>query len=131
MPEIVPVAKALYLCYSNRGHANGKVDLFGVFNAIRPARDPHRKGPFVCFSRLIGGLGRIRLHIDIRRATDLELIDWTGVRELDFPDRDTLLQVAVTVPQCLFEKAGIYLVELYCNNTWVADTTVRLQEVST
>ena len=32
--SILPVAKALYLCDYHVGYSNGKVDLYGLFNAI-------------------------------------------------------------------------------------------------
>lgn len=123
---IVPSAKALYLCDFHVGYSNGKIDLYGIFNSVRAAAFPYRKGPFVCFVQLLGGQGDVGFHIDICRASDRQLIDWTGTRTLHFPDRDTLLQVAVTIPGCVFDSPGIYLVELYCDNTWVADTTVRV-----
>ncbi len=125
---IIPSAKAIYLCDFHVGYSNGKIDLYGLFNSVRPAAYPHKKLSFVCFAQLLGGLGNVSFHIDIRRAADRQLIDWTGTRTLHFPDRDTLLHVAVTVPECVFDQPGIYLVELYCDNTWVADTTIRLQE---
>ena len=131
MASIVPVAKALYLCDYHVGYASGKIDLYGVFKAIQPSRYPHRKGPFVCFAQMSGGLGAVACHLDIRRASDLQLIDWSGTRMLRFPDRDTLLQVAWTFPGCDFQEPGLYLVELYCDNTWVTDTTLQLREVET
>ena len=123
---IVPVAKALYLCDFHVGYSNGKLDLYGIFNAIRATSFPHRKGPFVCFAQLLGGVGNVSFHIDVRRGTNRQLVDWSGTRTLHFPNRNTLLQVAVTLPGCVFDQPGIYLVELYCDNTWVADTTVQL-----
>jgi hypothetical protein len=125
---IIPSAKAIYLCDFHVGYSNGKVDLYGLFNSIRPAAYPHRKGSFVCFAQLLGGLGVVSFHIDIRRSVDQHLIDWTGTRSLHFPDRDTLLQIAVTIPGCVFHQPELYLVELYCDNAWVADTTLRLLE---
>ena len=123
---IVPAAKALYLCDYHVGYSNGKVDLYGIFNAIRAASYPHQKGQFVCFAQLRGGLGTVPFHIDIVRASDRHLIYWTGTRNLHFPNRDVLIQVAMTIPGCTFEQAGLYLVELYCDNTWVTDTAFEL-----
>jgi hypothetical protein len=33
---VVPAAKAMYLCDYHIGYSKGKVDLYGLFNAIRP-----------------------------------------------------------------------------------------------
>ena len=68
------------------------------------------------------------IDFDIRHAEDDLLIRSTDVRLLRFPDRDTQLQVVVNIEGCIFETPGLYLVELYCDNTWVADTTIRLRE---
>jgi hypothetical protein len=44
---VVPVAKAMYLCDYHVGNPNGKVDLYGLFNAIRPDNGyPHTQGRF-------------------------------------------------------------------------------------
>jgi len=128
MPVVLPVSKALYLCDHHLGFANGKVDLYGIFKAIRPPRYPHQKGPFVCFAQLVGGLGTMRFHIDICRAADRRLMGWTGVQSLHFPDRNTLIQVAITFPSCVFDRPGIYLAELFCDNTWITDTTLFLRD---
>ena len=124
---VIPAAKALYLC-EEVDVEGGMTNLYGFFNGIRADRFPHRQESFVCFAQLLGGLGDVRFHIDIRRAADERLVDWSGVRTLRFPDRDTLLQAAVTFAGCVFETPGVYLVELYCDNAWVADTTIRLRE---
>jgi hypothetical protein len=76
----------------------------------------------------LGGLGDVPFHIDVKRAADDRLIDCSDVHRLRFPNRDTLLQVAVTMHGSVFEAPGVYLVELYCDNVWVADTTIQLLE---
>lgn len=129
MAAIVPVARALYLCDYHIGYPNGKVDLYGLFKAMRPASYPHRKGPFVCFAQLTNGLGEMTIHIDIRRASDMTLVDWFGPHRIRFPNRDMLVQAALTFPGCIFPEPGLYLVELYCDNAWVADTVLHLREV--
>jgi hypothetical protein len=124
---ILPVAKALYLC-EEIDVEGGMTNLYALFNAIHPDRYPHRQESFICFAQLLGGLGEVPFHVDVRRAEDNQLIYWTGVRALHFPDRSVVLQLAVTITGCVFERPGVHLVELYCDNTWVADTTVRLLE---
>jgi hypothetical protein len=54
---IVPVAKAMFLCDFHIGYSNGKVDLYGLFNAIRPEHGyPYNRGQFCVFAQLINGL---------------------------------------------------------------------------
>jgi len=49
-------------------------------------------------------------------------------RPLQFPDRQTVIQVSLLVERCRFDWPGVYLVELYCNNAWVCDTRLVLIE---
>jgi len=39
-----------------------------------------------------------------------------------FPDRDTVVEMALTLKGVRFPQPGIYLVELLCDGQWVADT---------
>jgi hypothetical protein len=127
-PLIVPGAKSLYLCDHHVGYSNGKVDLYGLFNAIRPADGyPHSRTRFCVFVQMSGGLGTIPIYLDIRFAETEELIWTTELRQLSIPDRHTIAQVALTVEGCRFERPGLYLLELFCNNAWVCDTTLLLR----
>jgi hypothetical protein len=123
----IPTAKALYLC-EEVDVEGGMTNLYALFNAIGPRQYPHTQPSFVCFAQLLGGLGQVPFHVDITRAEDTRLIHWTDVRSLWFPDRNVLVQLAVSITGCVFERPGVYLVELYCDNTWVGDTTIRLLE---
>jgi len=118
---ILPVAKALYLCDYHIGYSDGKVDLYGLFNAIRPQTG------FCVFAQLINGLGKVPFFVDIRLAETDELVWTTAVKELAFPSRTTAVQLALTIEGCRFERPGMYLLELFCDNTWVCDTTLLLR----
>jgi hypothetical protein len=122
-PSINPVAKTLYLCDGHIGFPGGKTDLVGLFSWIRPPQYPHRQKYFVIFAQLIGGLGQVPFYIDIRYTGDGSLVHSTMPKVLHFPHRDKLVQLACTIQGCLFPQPGRYLVELFCNGQWVADTT--------
>jgi hypothetical protein len=124
---IVPVAQALYLCDGHIGFPGGKTDLIGLFNSINPARYPHVQKHFVVFARLLQGLGQVPFYVDIRFAPTQQLVHVSNTHTLIFPDRDTLVEMALTMMDVPFAKPGIYLVELYCDGQWVADTTLLLQ----
>jgi hypothetical protein len=67
--SVLPVSKALYLCDNYAGYSDGKVDLYGLFNAIRPLTGfPHRRSRFCVFAQLSNGLGGVPFFIDIRFA---------------------------------------------------------------
>lgn len=124
---VVPTTKPLLLC-EETDVEGGMTNLYALFNAIRPQSYPHTHPSFTVFAQLVGGLGEVPFLIDIRRASDDQLVRNTDVRVLRFPDRNTQLQIVVNIEGCVFDTPGVYLVELYCDNTWVADTTLRLLE---
>jgi hypothetical protein len=124
---IVPVAQALYLCDGHLGVPGGKADLVGLFNSIRATAYPHVQKQFVVFARLLQGLGHVPFYVDIRFAPTQQLIHVSSTHTLHFPDRDTVVEMALTLKGVRFPQAGIYLVELFCDAQWVADTTLLLQ----
>jgi hypothetical protein len=103
-----------------------KVDLYGIFDAIRPAVYPHLRKQFVVFAQLVGGLGDVPFFVDIRREGDDQGIYTTVVHTLRFPTRTTLMQLALTVENVRFPGTGVYVVDLFCHNEWVCDTIVTL-----
>jgi hypothetical protein len=123
---IVPFAKALYLCDGHIGFVNQKTDLVGIFNSIRAPTYPHLQRHFVIFAQLIGGLGQIPFFLDVTFRQTGQLVHTTNAHVLNFPRRDKLLQLAYTLQGCRFPTHGAYLVELFCNGQWVADTTLEL-----
>jgi hypothetical protein len=124
---IIPVSRSLFLCDFHIGYPDGRVDLTGIFNAIRPALYPHVRPRLVVFAQLTGGLGDVPFFFDIRREGADEGIWTTEVKTVRFPDRTALRQVLMTINNIRFPEAGVYVVDLFCHNTWVCDTTVWLE----
>lgn len=123
----MPFPKSLFLCDYHVGYADGKTDLYGLFNAIRPAHGyPHTQKQFCLFAQLNNGLGRVPFFVDIRFAATNQLTFTTEPHELVFPDRTVLVQLALAIEGCVFPQPGLYKLELFCENTWVADTTCLL-----
>lgn len=122
---IVPVAKVIYIC-EEVDSEYGKTNLYGLFNAIRPAVFPHTQDSFCVFAQLAGGLGDVPIHFDIRRAADGWLVHTTAVHTLHFARRSQVMQIAITISDLVFETPGVYLVELFCDNVWVGDVTLEL-----
>ena len=121
---IVPVAQGLYLCDGHLGFPGGKTDLVGLFNSIHAASYPHVQKQFVAFARLLQGLGQVSFYVDIRFAPTQQLTHVSNTHTLVFPDRDTVVEMALTLKGVRFPQPGIYLVELFCDAQWVADTKV-------
>ena len=128
MPKgtIIPVAKAPYLCDGHIAFLNRKTDLMGIFTSIRPVKYPHIQKHFVIYSQLISGLGQVPFYFDVRFARTGQLIRTTHTHVLNFPHRDKLVELPLTMQGCPFPRPGIYLIELHCNGQWVADTTLEL-----
>jgi hypothetical protein len=124
---IVPVAQGLYPCDGHLGFPNGKTDLVGFFNSIRVASYPHVQKQFVVFARLLQGLGQVPFYVDISFAPTQQLIHVSGTHLLFFLDRDTVVEMALTLKGVRFPQPGTYLVALFCNAQWVTDTRVLLQ----
>jgi hypothetical protein len=124
---IVPVAQALFLCDGHLGFPRGKTDLMGLFNGIRAAGYPHVQKQFVVFARLLQGLGHISFYVDIRFAPTQQLTHVSNTHTLTFPNRDTVVEMALTLKGIRFPQPGIELVELFCDAQWVADTRVLVQ----
>jgi hypothetical protein len=125
---IVPIARSIFLCDRHVAYRNGKVDLVGVFNAIRPSDGfPHTRERFAIFAQLAGGLGVTPFFFDIHYARTAELVWTTAVRDLTFPDRDTIVQIAMVIEGCRFTRPGKYIVNLICSGQWIADATLMLR----
>lgn len=124
---ILPVAKELYLC-EEIDREGGLVNLYGLINAFHRDSFPHIAIPFCVFAQLSQGLGEIRFHFDISRARDGTLIHVSESHSLEFARRTQLHQIAMTFDGILFEEPGVYLIELFCDNTPIADVALELFE---
>jgi hypothetical protein len=121
---ITPVAQALYLGDGHIGFPGGKTDLIGLFNSIHAASFPHAQKQFVVFARLLQGLGQVSCYVDVRFAATQQLVHVSNTHTLVFPDRDAIVELALTLKGVRFTQPGIYLVELFCEAQWVADARI-------
>jgi len=124
--EIMPVSRSLFLCDFHVGYQDGRVDLNGIFNAAHPAIFPFRKPRIVVFAQLTGGLGAVPFFVDIRREGEEDGIHTSTVQTIIFPNRIRLMQLALTIENIRFPEPGVYVIDLFCHNTWVCDTTLTL-----
>ncbi len=123
---IRPFARALFLCDYAVGYEDGKTDLYGLFNAIRPSTYPHTQARFCVFAQLVGGFGDVAFYVDVIFRPGNELVWTTEVRHLRFHDREVVVQMALEIQGCLFRQPGSYLLELYCDGACVADVPLLL-----
>ena len=60
------------------------------------------------FARLLQGLGQVPFYVDIRFASTQQLVHVSSTHMLVFPDRDTVVEMALTLKGVRFPQAGIY-----------------------
>ena len=74
------------------------------------------------------GLGEIPVHYDIVRARDERLVPTSSIQRIRFDRRTQLIQLATNFEGVTFEEPGVYLVQLFCDNTRVADVALEVLE---
>lgn len=127
---ISPIPRAILLCDYHIGYEKGKVDLYGIFNTIRPEKGyPYTCGRLGIYSQLINGNGKVPFFINIFEAATDQLIYSTPTNWLVFPNRITMVQLGQSIEGCCFPRKGIYIVELICNNQWLCDTALSMKYV--
>jgi hypothetical protein len=127
MPNMIrPFARPLLLCDSVFGYDYGKTELYGLFNAIRPATYPHVQSRFCLFAQLTDGLGEVPFYADVIFRPRDELIWTTNVHKMHFLQRELVVQLVLNVEGCPFPEPGAYLLELYCAQQCVADVPLQL-----
>lgn len=124
---VIPVAKALYLC-EEVDVESGAINLYALFNAIPAPVFPHTHESFCVFAQLTGGLGEMPAHYDVVRARDERVVYVSETRRLRFDRRSQTLRMSMTCEGVPFEEPGVYFVQLFCDNTLVADVTLELRE---
>jgi len=124
---IVPVVQPLLLC-EEIDEESGALNVYGLFNALRAEQFPHARELFCVFAQLSGGLGEMSYHFDLIRARDERLVHASHSRRLRFDRRSQLIQLFARFEGVVFEEPGVYLLQLFCDNTWVADVTVEMRE---
>ena len=125
MTTVLPVAKAVYLCDEVlEDPLSRKVHLLGVFNALRVPGStpfPFHLGQLCVGAQLIGGIGEVPFHVEIVSAETEEVIYAFPQRRLQFANRHSTVFACFRIRNCLFPQSGVYIVELYSENTFIDD----------
>ncbi len=99
----------------------------GIFDSIAVPSYPFIQPYFVVFARRKQGCGSLSFWVEIRFAITSQLLTSSHINWLVFPNRDIVVNMAMTMNGVSFPRAGLYLVELFIENQWVADTTLELK----
>jgi hypothetical protein len=125
-PVVLPFVRSIYLCERYVPQPASRVTLEGVFVSIRSPSIPFVLPEFAAFVQLAAGLGQLSFHFDIVYAEHARRIFTTMARTIPFPSRLITVQLAQTFQGCRFDHAGLYLVELFCNNQFIADAPFQV-----
>src|SRR5687767_13923689 len=125
---ILPFALELVLCEDMGADDQGRLDILGTFRSVGPESYPYLHTQFAVAAQLSGGLGELSTLVDVRVAEALELIYWTTPQKIRLDDRNGLVYLLNRLEDSPSPKPGIYFVELYCENTCIADYRLQLLE---
>jgi hypothetical protein len=124
---IIPSARGLFACHGYERHKSGEISLTRIFNSVQTqGQFPFKMGRFYAFAQLLQGLGEVPCWLELHRAEDNALIWLTNTNILTFESREKIVQMAMAVDRVVFERPGVYLLELYCDNNWVCDTRLQV-----
>ncbi len=126
---VIPVAQPLMLC-EEIDEEGGMLNVCGLFNVLRAELFPHTRDLFCVFAQLSGGLGEMPISYDLVRARDERLVHTSRVRRVRFDRRSQLIQLFARFEGIVFEEPGVYLMQLFCDNAWVADVALEILEVT-
>ncbi len=124
--HVIPVSRSLIACDFHVGYQDGRVDLYGIFNALRPAIYPHVRPQVVVFAQLTGGVGDVPFYFEVRHWGRDEALSRTTVNRVRFPNRTAVVQIAMTIERLRLPEPGLYVIDLFCHDAWVCDTTIHL-----
>jgi hypothetical protein len=128
---ILPFAHELILCEDYSADDSGRIDLLGTFRSIRPESYPYTHSGFLVVAQLSGGLGQLSTFVDVRLAETEKVVYWTTPQVIAMQDRNSLVYLLNVLEDVPFTRAGVYFVELYCENTCIADYRLHLLEPAT
>jgi hypothetical protein len=103
-----------------------------VFDTIRPASYPHTQDALCVVLQLSDGAGEVPVSVDVEfwpEGEEPEEVLQSDSTDLLFTDRITLHRVVLRLSHCVFSQPGLYVIEVYCREEWVADAPLRVREL--
>lgn len=127
MGPVIPHSRSLTLCDAIARPLDGKLNIFGLFQAIRVVEYPYSLSQFCVFAQLSNGLGAVPVHVEVHSGESDDLLFATAPRTLTFPNRHVLIQVAFEIRACRFDYPGTHLISLWSEDRWICDTSLLLR----
>jgi hypothetical protein len=124
------VAKSGYVCNDVVGDSQtGKVSLFNLWDAVRIPSGmgfSYYLAKLCVFAWWRDGLGKVRTRIDLLQASTQILIRRTSDCTIDFASRTTSVFARYRLENCVFPEAGVYYIELFCEDEFVDDQIIQV-----
>jgi hypothetical protein len=119
---MIPIVRGLYLVQRvDTDPVTRNLTLVNCFRALRLSTIPGTAKPFYLVAYLANGSGRVRMMARVCRLDTLDEVFRAWVT-LNFPDRLTEVRFALRVEQCRFSHTGGYVVELWADDSMLAQT---------
>ncbi len=122
-----PVVKNMVLCEDvlPGPPGTGNVHLMNVFANIRPRSSfPYRHSQLCVFLQLTDAAGEGLGHVVARLADSGRVVFYSEDFLIQFRDRLQTKWTVFRLQDCPFPEPGLYLIEFYYHEQWVADQPV-------
>lgn len=122
---IEPLGKIVYVCDDVlQDPGSGKLHVLGAFTAVRPpegAAYPFVLRQLCVFAQLAGGRGNCSVQARVVDAETGHEVFGSPPHEVAFPGGTTVVTALFRLLECPFPAPGTYLVQLYCQGTFLDD----------
>jgi hypothetical protein len=122
---IAPLGKIVYVCDDVvQDPVSRKFHMLGAFTAVRPpdgAPYPFLLRQLCVFAQLAGGLGPSSVQARVVDAATGEEVFGSPAHQVTFPGGTAVVTVLFRLRDCPFPHPGTYLVQLFCQGTFIDD----------
>jgi hypothetical protein len=122
---VTPLGKIVYVCDDVvQDPVSRKFHVLGAFTAVRPSDGtpyPFLLRQFCVFAQLAGGLGTCPVQARVVDAANGEEVFGSPAHQVTFPGGTTVVTVLFRLLNCRFPHPGTYLVQLFCQGTFLDD----------
>jgi hypothetical protein len=130
-PRRVPVCKVILLCQKvKRNRSTKQTDLIGIVEGGFAFDElPGEVGPFWGYVRLVQGVGKFAIRVEIQDLLTGESLTDLPTRELEFSEPDTFGVVSVPFRRVRFTHEGAYDFVVFADTDEIARLKFRVQIV--
>lgn len=134
MNTIPPITKSIYICDDvTRDPKSGKVSVNNIWEHVRvpmTSMFPFVLNKITVFVWWRGGLGTVNTQVRLVDSSTGEIIRLTQQLPINFKDQMMTVHAKYLLQKCVFQKPGVYFVELFCNNEFVDDQAITVTQES-